>query len=144
MAEDSEKQYKTLADVLGMKGREGMVVVATIAPKVSKIVKTAGVVPLLLNGTVATACSEKAMAALTLEQRAKVYDRMAEIGEEVACRIIDTVGECLPEFEAVVAAVNGMSVDELLDRHTVGDIYEMAKTIVSDPGFLGSLSKLSR
>lgn len=138
-------EYKTLTDVMNMKGREAAPIVARIAPALAKVAKRSGVVGLLFNPTVATATSETAMARLTAKERASVEAKMADIGQEVTLKLLEVcLGECLADMVEIVAAVNGTTADQLLDDCTTAEIVARVKAIASDPGFFGSLASLTR
>lgn len=141
--ETQGKTYRTLTQVMQAPARESMPIIARIAPAIERIVTKTGILKLMFSNTVALASNQRAMAKLSEKKQAEIRAEMEGIGEQAVSALLKSLGDCMPEYEEILAAINGVSVDELLDNYSMSDIVNMIKTIVSDNGFLSSLRTLT-
>lgn len=141
---ENSKAYKTLSDIMNAPGRESMAEIARIAPAVETVARKSGIFKLIFSDTVVKASSKAYMQGATKKERDRVSAEMRDLGEQVILKVLKYgLGECLPEMQEIVAAINGISRDELLDNYTMGEIVGMIKAIVGDEGFLSSLRTLT-
>lgn len=144
MSEERETNIRTFSDVMALPAREGAPIVARVAPAVNEIVEKTGILKLLFNNVVATVNDPRAMAKLNAKEQAKLRARMVSIGEQIISVVLKSMGECMPQYLEILAALNGVSTDELQDRYTTGQLFDMVKTLVTDSGFLASVQTLAK
>lgn len=138
----AKNDYKTLTDVLNAPARESMATVARIAPAIERIARESGILSLVFSPEVMAAYDPARVREMTLDQRKSLNASMLKLGEEAMLRILKYgLGECLGDMQEIVAAVNGITKDELLDDYSGVEVVAMAKAIVSDQGFLTSLKQ---
>lgn len=135
--------YKTLTEIMAAPARESMPIVARIAPAMEQIAAKTGILSLMFSETVALATNAAALAKLNEGERAAVRADMAALGEQVTLKLLGSIGSCMPEYQEILAALNGITVDELLDNYTAKDIIEMIKAVITDNDFLASLRTLT-
>ena len=140
--EVTARAYKTLGEIMNAPARESMPIIARVAPAIESIATKTGILSLMFDNAVVTATNAAAMQKLPKEQQAKVRGDLMKIGENVTIKLVGSIGSCMPEYQEILAAINGITVDELLDNYTAKQIIEMIKTVVSDKDFLTSVRTL--
>lgn len=120
----TEKKYRTLTEVLDAPAGECLDVVAIAAPAIERLVNKCGLIDYLVeNGGTANSIEE-----------AKGY---AKIMTSTLLRY--ALGECQDDAVQIVAAINGMTADELRKSCTGWELVSMIKTMVTDKDFFQSL-----
>lgn len=127
MTENIEKKYRTISDVMSQPADETLAVIATIAPAIERVATKSGLLHLILEkqGTAAT----DAEAVEIVEGAVSALMRYA-------------LGECMDDMKAIIAAVNGLSVEEMGKRYTGWDVVNAAKAIITDKDFFSLLRSL--
>ena len=120
----TEKKYRTLTEVLDAPAGECLDVVAIAAPAIERLVNKCGLIDYLVeNGGTANSVEE-----------AKGY---AKIMTSTLLRY--ALGECQDDAVQIVAAINGMTAEELRRECTGWELVAMIKTMVTDKDFFQSL-----
>lgn len=120
----TEKKYRTLTEVLDAPAGECLDVVAIAAPAIERLVNKCGLIDYLVeNGGTANSLDE-----------AKGY---AKIMTSTLLRY--ALGECQDDAVAIIAAINGITPDELRKSCTGWELVSMIKTMVTDKDFFQSL-----
>jgi hypothetical protein len=121
------RAYRTLSDVLEMPVEEGAQILARVAPALERFARKSGIFSVMFE-MAGTASSEA---------------EAAKMGEEVALLVLRyALGECLEDMQEIIAAINGMSKEDLKKNYTVADVIRMIKSMVGDKGFLSSVRTL--
>lgn len=120
----TEKKYRTLTEVLDAPAGECLDVVAIAAPAIERLVNKCGLIDYLVeNGGTANSVEE-----------AKGY---AKIMTSTLLRY--ALGECQDDAVAIIAAINGITPEELRRKCTGWELVSMIKTMVTDKDFFHSL-----
>lgn len=120
----TEKKYRTLTEVLDAPAGECLDVVAIAAPAIERLVNKCGLIDYLVeNGGTANSVEE-----------AKGY---AKIMTSTLLRY--ALGECQDDAVAIIAAINGITPEELRRKCTGWELVSMIKTMVTDKDFFQSL-----
>lgn len=120
----TEKKYRTLTEVLDAPAGECLDVVAIAAPAIERLVNKCGLIDYLVeNGGTANSIEE-----------AKGY---AKIMTSTLLRY--ALGECQDDAVAIIAAINGVTPEELRSKCTGWELVSMIKTMVTDKDFFQSL-----
>lgn len=120
----TEKKYRTLTEVLDAPAGECLDVVAIAAPAIERLVNKCGLIDYLVeNGGTANSIEE-----------AKGY---AKIMTSTLLRY--ALGECQDDAVAIIAAINGITPEELRRKCTGWELVNMIKTMVTDKDFFQSL-----
>ena len=123
----TEKKFRTISDVMGQDANESMAVIATIAPAIERVATKSGLLHLIL---------EK-------QGTAKTDAEAIEIVEGAVSALMRyALGECMDDMKAIIAAVNGLTVEELGEQFTGWDVVGAAKAIVTDKDFFSLLRSL--
>ena len=123
----TEKKCRTISDVMGQDANESMAVIATIAPAIERVATKSGLLHLIL---------EK-------QGTAKTDAEAIEIVEGAVSALMRyALGECMDDMKAIIAAVNGLTVEELGEQFTGWDVVGAAKAIVTDKDFFSLLRSL--
>ena len=139
--EAQKKTYKTLTDLLNAPARESMAAIARVAPAIERIARSSGIFDLVFSNAVMDVYDAKAQGKGATKKQAEA---LKETGVEITLRVLKYgLGENLSDMQEIIAAINGITVDELLDAYTTAEIIKMVKAIVSDQGFLSSLATLT-
>lgn len=127
MAEIIEKKFRTVSDVMSQNAEESMAVIATIAPAIERIATKSGLLHLIVEkqGTAA----DSAEAGVIVEGAISALMRYA-------------LGECMDDMKSIIAAVNGLTVEEMGEQFTGWDVVSAAKTIITDKDFFSLLRSL--
>lgn len=119
-----EKKYRNLTEVLDAPAGECLDVVAIAAPAIERLVNKCGLIDYLVeNGGTANSVDE-----------AKGY---AKIMTSTLLRY--ALGECQDDAVAIIAAINGITPEELRRECTGWELVNMIKTMVTDKDFFHSL-----
>ena len=122
--QQEEKKYRTLTEVLDAPAGECLDVVAIAAPAIERLVNKCGLIDYLVeNGGTANSVEE-----------AKGY---AKIMTSTLLRY--ALGECQDDAVAIIAAINGITPEELRSECTGWELVSMIKTMVTDKDFFQSL-----
>lgn len=122
--QQEEKKYRTLTEVLDAPAGECLDVVAIAAPAIERLVNKCGLIDYLVeNGGTANSIDE-----------AKGY---AKIMTSTLLRY--ALGECQDDAVQIVAAINGMTADELRESCTGWELVSMIRAMVTDKDFFQSL-----
>lgn len=122
--QQEEKKYRTLTEVLDAPAGECLDVVAIAAPAIERLVNKCGLIDYLVeNGGTANSVEE-----------AKGY---AKIMTSTLLRY--ALGECQDDAVAIIAAINGITPEELRKSCTGWELVSMIKTMVTDKDFFQSL-----
>ena len=122
--QQEEKKYRTLTEVLDAPAGECLDVVAIAAPAIERLVNKCGLIDYLVeNGGKADSMEE-----------AKGY---AKIMTSTLLRY--ALGECQDDAVAIIAAINGITPEELRRKCTGWELVSMIKTMVTDKDFFQSL-----
>ena len=122
--QQEEKKYRTLTEVLDAPAGECLDVVAIAAPAIERLVNKCGLIDYLVeNGGTANSVEE-----------AKGY---AKIMTSTLLRY--ALGECQDDAVAIIAAINGITPEELRKSCTGWELVSMIKTMVTDKDFFHSL-----
>ena len=125
----TEKKYRTLTEVLDAPAGECLDVVAIAAPAIERLVNKCGLIDYLVeNGGTANSVEE-----------AKGY---AKIMTSTLLRY--ALGECQDDAVQIIAAINGMSAEELRRECTGWELVSMIKTMVTDKDFFHSLQAFTK
>ena len=125
----NEKKYRTLTEVLDAPAGECLDVVAIAAPAIERLVNKCGLIDYLVeNGGTANSIDE-----------AKGY---AKIMTSTLLRY--ALGECQGDAVEIIAAINGMSAEELRSKCTGWELVSMIKTMVTDKDFFQSLQAFTK
>lgn len=115
------KTYKTLSEIMEEPAGECLDIIARVAPALERFISKSGIIRTLI---------EKQGTASTKEEA-------AEMAELTAAAILKyALGECQGEAVEIVAAVNGLTVEELRRDYTGWELAKMIKAVVMDKGFL--------
>jgi hypothetical protein len=123
----TEKKFRTISDVMSQSAEESMAVIATIAPAIERVATKSGLLHLILEKQ-GTAANE-AEAVEIVEGAITALMRYA-------------LGECMDDMKAILAAVNGLTVEEMGEKYTGWDIVNAAKAIITDKDFFTLLRSL--
>lgn len=127
MTENIEKKFRTISDVMNQSAGESLAVIATIAPAIERVATKSGLLHLILEKQGTAASDAEAI----------------EIVEGVIAALMRyALGECMDDMAAIIAAVNGMTVEEMKERLTGRDVFEAARAIISDKDFFSLLRSL--
>lgn len=127
--QQEEKKYRTLTEVLDAPAGECLDVVAIAAPAIERLVNKCGLIDYLVeNGGTANSLDE-----------AKGY---AKIMTSTLLRY--ALGECQGDAVEIIAAINGMSAEELRRECTGWELVSMIKTMVTDKDFFQSLQAFTK
>lgn len=122
--QQEEKKYRTLTEVLDAPAGECLDVVAIAAPAIERLMNKCGLIDYLVeNGGTANSIDE-----------AKGY---AKIMTSTLLRY--ALGECQDDAVQIVAAINGMTADELRESCTGWELVSMIRAMVTDKDFFQSL-----
>lgn len=127
MTENIEKKYRTISDVMNQPADETLAVIATIAPAIERVATKSGLLHLILEKQ-GTAASD-AEAIEIVEGAVSALMRYA-------------LGECMDEMKAIIAAVNGLTPEEMGQRFNGWDVVNAAKAIITDKDFFSLLRSL--
>lgn len=125
--EAKPRACKTLSEIMDQPSGECLDVIARVAPAIERFTVRSGVIRSLL---------EKQGKAATVEEGAEMAEMMASAILRYA------MGECQDEAVEIVAAVNGMTVEELRADCSGWEVARMIKALVSDKGFFSHLRTL--
>lgn len=122
------KEWRTLSDLMEANSGETLETVARIAPAVERIIVKSGILRSVL---------EKGGTANSKEEA-------AEMVEEIASALLRyCLGENIGDAVEVLAAINGMTAEELKENTTTWQLVGMIKALVTDSGFFTSLRTLT-
>ena len=123
----TEKKFRTISDVMNQPADDTLAVIATIAPAIERVATKSGLLHLILE-----------------KQGTAVDEAEAiEIVESVVSALMRyALGECMDDMKEIIAAVNGMTVEELGAQYTGWDVFNAAKVIISDKDFFSLLQSL--
>lgn len=132
MTKENSKQtkpraVKTLSEIMAQPSGECLDVIARVAPAIDRFTVKSGVIRSLI---------ESEGKAATVEEGVEMAEMMASVILRYA------LGECQDEAVEIVAAVNGLTVDQLRSECSGWEVARMIKALVSDKGFLSSLRTL--
>lgn len=122
--EAKPRACKTLSDIMAQPSGECLDVIARIAPALDRFVTKSGVIRSLL---------ENQGKADTVEEGIEMAEKMVSVVLRYA------MGECQAEAVEIVAAVNGMTVEQLRSECNGWEVARMIKVLVGDRGFMSSL-----
>ena len=125
---DTKKEFRTLSDVLAAPAEEGLAVIAVCAPAICRIDEKSGIIDFML------------------ENQGRAVDEQQ--GADLVAGLLRIVlkhclGDCMDDCVEVLAAVNGMTVEQLKKEYSSADIIRMVKRLVSDKDFFTSLRTLA-
>ena len=119
-----KKKYRTLTEVLDAPACECLDAVAIAAPAIERMVNKCGIIDYLVeNGGKADSMEE-----------AKGY---AKIMTSTVLRY--ALGECQDDAVAIIAAINGITPEELRRECTGWELVSMIRAMVTDKDFFQSL-----
>lgn len=131
MAEQQEKQqeqsFKTLSDLMEQPAGECLDLIARVAPALERICKKSGIIRTVI-ATGGTATN---------------LDEALDMAEATATTVLKyALGECQDDAVEIVAAINGLTVEELRGNYSGWQLVKMIKAVVMDKGFLSSARSL--
>lgn len=121
------RAVKTLSEIMEQPSSECLDVIARIAPALERFVTRSGVIRYLI---------ENQGKAATVEEGADMAETMVSVLLRYA------MGECQNEAVEIVAAVNGMTVEQLRSECSGWEVARMIKALVGDKGFTSYLRTL--
>ena len=121
------KEFRTLSDIMNAPSGEGLDIIARVAPAIERFANKSGIIGKIL---------EKQGTATSVEQAVEI----AELTASAVLRY--ALGECQSETVEIVAAVNGLTVDQVRNDYTGWEFAKMVKAVVMDKGFLSSVRTL--
>lgn len=121
------RAVKTLSEIMEQPSGECLDVIARIAPALERFVTRSGVIRSLI---------ENQGKAATVEEGADMAETMVSVLLRYA------MGECQNEAVEIVAAVNGMTVEQLRSECSGWEVARMIKALVGDKGFTSHLRTL--
>lgn len=125
--ETKPRACKTLSEIMEQPSGECLDIIARVAPAIERFTTKSGVIRSLI---------ESEGKAATVEEGAKMAETMVSVILRYA------LGECQNEAVEIVAAVNGLTVEQLRKECSGWEVARMIKALVSDKGFLSSLRTL--
>lgn len=125
--ETKPRAVKTLSEVMALPSGECLDVIARVAPAIERFTVKSGVIRSLI---------ESQGKAETIEEGAEMAEMMASVILRYA------LGECQSEAVEIVAAVNGLTAEQLRSDCSGWEVARMIKALVTDKGFLSSLRTL--
>lgn len=121
------RAVKTLSEIMEQPSGECLDVIARVAPALERFANKSGIIRTLI---------EK-------EGTADTKEKAADMAEMTASAILRyALGECQNEAVEIVAAVNGLTVDQLRSECTGWEVARMIKALVGDKGFMSHLRTL--
>lgn len=124
----TEKSYKTLTDLLNEPAGDCMEAIARVAPAIERVANRSGLLDMLIQQQ-GTAANE-----------AEAGDIVKEF---ISALLAHCLGDCKDEMLDIIAAINGMTVEELKENYTGWQLVEMVKSIVTDQDFFTSLQSFA-
>lgn len=121
------KEFRTLSDVMNEPSGECLDIIARVAPAIERFANKSGIIGKVL---------EKQGTAESVEQAVEIVELTASAVLRYA------LGECQAETVEIVAAVNGLTVDQVRNDYTGWELAKMVKAVVMDKGFLSSVRTL--
>jgi hypothetical protein len=121
------KEFRTLSDVMNEPSGECLDIIARVAPAIERFANKSGIIGKIL---------EKQGTAESVEQAVEIVELTASAVLRYA------LGECQSETVEIVAAVNGLTVDQVRNDYTGWELAKMVKAVVMDKGFLSSVRTL--
>lgn len=121
------RAVKTLSDIMAQPSGECLDVIARVAPALERFVTRSGVIRSLI---------ENQGKAATVEEGVDMAETMVSVLLRYA------LGECQAEAVEIVAAVNGLTVEQLRSECTGWEVARMIKALVGDKGFTSHLRTL--
>lgn len=121
------RAVKTLSEIMEQPSGECLDVIARIAPALERFVNRSGVIRFLI---------ENQGKAVTVEEGADMAETMVSVLLRYA------MGECQNEAVEIVAAVNGLTVEQLRTECSGWEVARMIKALVGDKGFTSHLRTL--
>lgn len=121
------RAVKTLSEIMEQPSGECLDVIARVAPALERFVNRSGVIRSLI---------ENQGKAATVEEGADMAETMVSVLLRYA------MGECQNEAVEIVAAVNGMTVEQLRTECSGWEVARMIKALVGDKGFTSHLRTL--
>ena len=138
---DNAKTYRTLTDLLNMPAGEAEPLIMRAAPALERVADACGLFDTFFDKDFLTAQDPRAMAKLNKAERERVEARVLAMGKELTRKLFAKgLGECLPDVIDVLAAIQGVSASELKASRTTLEVINMAKAVLSDPGFFSFAS----
>lgn len=125
--ETKPRAAMTLSEIMAQPSGECLDIIARVAPAIERFAMKSGVIRSLI---------ENEGRANTIEEGAKMAEEMASVFLRYA------LGECQNEAVEIVAAVNGLTAEQLRSECSGWEVAKMIKALVSDKGFLSSLRTL--
>lgn len=124
----TERKWRTLSDLMEANSGESLEAVARVAPAIERIITKSGLLRSVL---------EKGG---TARNKAEALD----MAESVASALLRyCLGENIGDAVEVLAAINGMTAEELKKNTTTWELVGMIKALVTDEGFFTSLRTLT-
>lgn len=121
------RAVKTLSEIMEQPSGECLDVIARVAPALERFVNRSGVIRSLI---------ENQGKAATVEEGADMAETMVIVLLRYA------MGECQNEAVEIVAAVNGLTVEQLRTECSGWEVARMIKALVGDKGFTSYLHTL--
>lgn len=124
----TERKWRTLSDLMEANSGESLEAVARVAPAIERIISKSGLLRSVLEkgGT------------------AKSKKEAVDMAEDVASALLRyCLGENIGDAVEVLAAINGMTSEELKANTTTWELVGMIKAIVTDEGFFTWLRTLN-
>ena len=122
-----EKAFKTISDLLEQPAGECVDVLAEVAPAIERVANRSGLLDMMVaaQGT----ANDEAEA----EKMVKAF---------ISALLKHALGDCNGDVLTIIAAVNGITVEELRSDYSGWQLVRMVKAIITDKGFFTSLRAL--
>ena len=141
MSED--KKYRTLTDVLNMPAGESEPIIMRAAPAISRVCDAIGVFDVIFSNdfiAMQSATFEK----LPAKEQKRIKANVLIMGKSLTRGLLEKgFGDSLPDVKEVLAAVQGISLDELNAKNSTLEVLGMARELVTDKGFLSLVRTLA-
>lgn len=137
MTEKKAKTYRTITDLLNMPAGEAEPLIMRAAPAIERVADACGLFDTFFDPDFVAYQDKRAFAKLNKAERERVEAKVLGMGKEIMRKLMAKgLGECLPDVVDVLAAVQGVTADELRATYTTLEVIGMAKAVLSDQGFL--------
>lgn len=125
--ETKPRAVKTLSEIMEQPSGECLDIIARVAPALERFASKSGIIRQLIEN----------------EGQASSVEEGVKMAETMATAILRyALGECQDEAVEIVAAVNGLTVEQIREDCSGWEVAHMIKALVSDKGFLSSLRTL--
>lgn len=136
-----KKTFRTISEIMEMPAGESEPIIMRAAPAIGRVADAVGLFDIFFNKDVITSKNADAMAKLSAKERQRVADSVLNQGKELTSKLLTIgLGPSFPDFKEIVAAINGITLDELNKNYTTADLIDAIKTLLNDKGFLSLLS----